>query len=321
MSLFFVHIPKTAGTSFRLGAEQAFEKPRIVYDYGEASGETSAIVQQWLYQQPADFWRFGQALTKADAAFLAGHVNIGRFVSVLGAARSVTFLREPLQRMASEYTHFVRHYDYQGSFQEFYSKPVMHNRQSKILHGVDLEAVGFVGLTERYEESLELLNTHYGIAIPSREDNRCKQNLAAAHEICAEDEAEIKRLNRKDLALYQRALALFDQRCQLAAKGLPWAHARLVEASVQRISGWAWWAHGGDTPVEVEVWVNGQRHETMAAVELRPNLCRLQPPRGGHIGFHLPLKLTPGDKVQCRVSCTGQWFPTEPQRVPKPEEP
>lgn len=319
MALFFVHIPKTAGTSFRLGAEQSFDKPRIIYDYGKASGETSAIVQQWLYQQPADFWRFGQALHDTNAAMLGGHVSIGRFVSLLGAGNSVTFLREPLQRMASEYAHFVRHYAYQGSFHDFYSRPVMHNRQSKILNGVDLEAIGFVGLTERYDESLELLNARYGIEIPRREDNRGTQDPAAAHAISAEDDAELKRLNRKDIGLYQRALTLFDQRCQLAAEGLPWAHARLVEASVQRISGWAWWAQGDDTPVEVEAWVNGRHHQTLAAVELRPNLCRWQPPRGGYVGFHLPLKLAPGDRVQCRVSSTGQWFPATPRHVPEPD--
>lgn len=320
MPLFFIHVPKTAGTSFRLGAEQSFVNSKIIYDYGKASSETSAIVQQWLYQQTADFWQFGQVLHDAQAALLGGHVNINRFVSLLGAGNSVTFLREPLQRMASEYAHFVRHYEYKGSFHDFYSRPVMHNRQSKILHGVDVEAVGFVGLTERYADSLDLLNARYGIEILQREDNRGKKSLDAVHEISAEDEAELKQLNKRDIRLYEQAVALFDQRYTMHQDGKPWAHARLVEVKPGRIAGWAWWAGESDDPVTVEVWANGKHLDSVTAVELRPGLCRLLPPRGGYVGFHLPVKLQSGDQVQCRVASTGQWFPLKPRRVPELEE-
>lgn len=319
MPLFFVHIPKTAGTSFRLGAEQIFKKTRIVYDYGKGSAETSDVVQSYLYPPPSDFWQFGQACLRQETAMVGGHVNAGRFVSLFGVGQTLTFVREPLQRMASEYAHFVRHYGYKGSFHDFYSRPGMHNRQSKILHSVDLEAIGFVGITERYAESLKVLNAHFGIDIPQREDNRGKKSVEAVHEIPAEDEAEFKRLNKQDIALYQRAVDLFDARERCFQAGKPWAHARLVEASVQRVAGWAWWAEQGDDPVQVEIWVNDEYVDTVSAVELRPGLCRLRPPRGGYIGFHLPVKLTPGDRVQCCVAGTKQWFPTKPRRIPEPE--
>lgn len=319
MPLFFVHIPKTAGTSFRLGAEQFFKKTHIAYDYGKGSAETSDVVQSHLYRSPADFWQFGQACIRQETAMVGGHVNVGRFVSLFGVGQTLTFVREPLQRMASEYAHFVRHYDYKGSFHDFYSRPVMHNRQSKILHSVVLEAIGFVGLTERYAESLKVLNAHFGIDIPQREDNRGKKSVEAVHEIPAEDEAEFKRLNKQDIALYQRAVDLFDARERCFQAGKPWAHARLVEAGVQRVAGWAWWAEQGDDPVQVEIWVNDEYVDTVSAVELRPGLCRLRPPRGGYIGFHLPVKLTPGDRVQCCVAGTKQWFPTKPRRIPEPE--
>lgn len=319
MPLFFVHIPKTAGTSFRLGTEQFFKKTYIAYDYGKGSAETSDIVQNYLYRSPADFWQFGQACLRQETAMVGGHVNAGRFVSLFGVGQTLTFIRDPLQRMASEYAHFVRHYGYRGSFHDFYSRPGMHNRQSKILHGVDLEAIGFVGLTERYAESLKMLNAHFGIDISQREDNRGKKSLEAVHEISAEDEAEFKHLNKQDIALYQRTVELFDARYRWFQEGTPWAHARLVEAGVQRVAGWAWWAEQGDDPVQVEIWVNGECLDTVSAVELRPGLCRLRPPRGGYIGFHLPVKLSPGDRVQCRVAGTEQWFPTKPRRIQKPE--
>lgn len=319
MPLFFIHIPKTAGTSFRLGAEQWFTKSRIVYDYGKASPATSSLAQQALYAESNDFWAFRQGCERQGTAMVGGHVNVGRFVSLFGVEQAFTFLRDPLQRMASEYAHFVRHYEYKGSFHDFYSRAVMHNRQSKILHGVDVEAIGFVGLTERYAEGLEMLNVHYGIEIPQRVDNRGRQRLEVKHEISAEDKAEFLRLNKRDTRLYDQVVGLFEQRYWLFKQRKPWAHARLVEMKPQRISGWAWWEDGSDEPVSVEVWANGKHLDTVTAVELRPGLSRLLPPRGGYIGFHLPVKLKSGDKVQCRVASTGQWFPLKPRRVPEPD--
>ena len=198
---------------------------------------------------------------------------------------TITFLREPLERMASEYEHFVRNYGYKGSLQDFYSRPVMHNRQSKILHGVDIEAIGMLGLTECYGESLEVLNDCYGIEIPFREDNRGRQALRERHELSAEDMVGFKQLNTRDFELYKRVAALVEARLVLFDAGKPWAHPRLVETSASRVAGWAWWSGGSDEPVEVEIWINEELADTVPALERRPGLCHLLPPRGGYVGF------------------------------------
>ena len=39
--LLFVHIPKTAGTSFRLAAQQFYGENNVFFDYGLESVETS----------------------------------------------------------------------------------------------------------------------------------------------------------------------------------------------------------------------------------------------------------------------------------------
>lgn len=313
MSLFFVHIPKTAGTSFRQGAEKYFSSERIVYDYGANSKVTSPLVKEYLHVDQPDFWQFKQALD--NPAMISGHVPIMRFASLFGAGNTITFLREPLQRIASEYAHFVRNMDYQGSFKEFYSDPAMCNRQRRALNGVNVEAIGFIGLTERYSEGLEVLNDRFATRIPEREDNRGKARLEDKHELDKEDVAELRRLNKRDINLYQYVSALFDSRYAMFKASQPWAHACLVQANTEGVSGWAWWADERDAPLEVELWVNGELASTVRAAGLRRELGHLMPPRGGYVGFHLPLKLSPLDKVQCRVAATGQWFPPSPRLV------
>ena len=53
--MFFIHIPKTAGTSFRKAAEEYYGLERICYDYAPHSGETSKIVIQEVYENKDNF--------------------------------------------------------------------------------------------------------------------------------------------------------------------------------------------------------------------------------------------------------------------------
>ena len=43
--LFFIHIPKTAGSSFRVAAEQYFGSEATYFDYGNGSKETSESIE------------------------------------------------------------------------------------------------------------------------------------------------------------------------------------------------------------------------------------------------------------------------------------
>jgi len=42
--ILFIHIPKTAGTSFRVAAEKYFGEDNTFYDYSAKSPETSAEI-------------------------------------------------------------------------------------------------------------------------------------------------------------------------------------------------------------------------------------------------------------------------------------
>lgn len=89
-SIFFVHVPKTAGTSFRKSAESYFGEGAVLYDYSAQSEETSPLVNSHVYQQP-DLFEFYHAQKSNRFAFLSGHVNAGKYMHLFGACHTVTF--------------------------------------------------------------------------------------------------------------------------------------------------------------------------------------------------------------------------------------
>ncbi|GED23423.1 hypothetical protein HHA01_24000 [Halomonas halmophila] len=195
----------------------------------------------------------------------------------------------------------------------------MINRQSRILSKIDVESFGFLGLTEKYEKSLEVFNKRYSSSLPVRNYNRGGISLEKDLKVSDEHISDFYALNKRDVNLYSSACVLFDSRYSAFQNNDTWAHARLVEAKPGRVAGWAWWEGEREDPVLIEVWANDQYLGAAKALEFRPALCRLRPPRGGYVGFHLPVKLAVGDKVQCRVASTGQCFPINPRSVTKPE--
>ncbi|WP_110665662.1 glycosyltransferase family 2 protein [Salinicola halophilus] len=301
---FFVHIPKTAGTSFRLGAKQYLGEAHVWHDYGEAQRETAPAVVRWAYER-RDYWWLWQTVRESRIALLAGHVPLAKYAHLAGLRDCFTFVREPLQRIASDYHHFARHHGYEGSFQDFYRRSDMVNRQSRFLESTRLEALGFVGITERYADSLALINDLYGWAVPGLKENLGHASAEHVYEIGADDQEALRALNLEDIRLYEQSLRIFETRLALWKAGQPFVHGAIQQCLSDRVVGWAWWA-SEDMPVELDVWVNGIRVGGCLANALRPGFLRWGAPRGAYIGFHLPLDAEPGDRVECRVALTGQ---------------
>lgn len=301
---FFVHIPKTAGTSFRLGAKAYLGEDRVWHDYGEKEPETAPEVVRWGYER-RDVWQLWQTLCAQDVKLLGGHVRLDKYAHLAGLRHCFSFVRDPLQRLASDYHHFVRHHGYQDTFSAFYRRHDMINRQSRFLESTRIEALGFIGLTERYPESLAMLNALYGWEIPGMAKNLGHASLDHSYDVDEEDETALRALNAEDFQLYQQCQRLFDTRLALFEQGRPFVHGAIQQCVADKVVGWAWWA-GDDSPVEIDVWVNDRKVGRTLANALRPGMLRWGAPRGAFVGFHLPLEAGQGDIVDCRVTLTQQ---------------
>lgn len=313
MPLFFVHVPKTAGTSFRKAAENYYGFNNVVYDYSTTSSETSSSVLKSIYEDQ-NYLRFYEYLNNNQVGFLSGHVHAGKYVHLFGARQVVTFLRDPVQRVVSEYYHFVRNNGYKDDLPSFYRKPQFINRQSKMMQGVPLQTVGLLGLTEEYEKSLDMLNSLYGTNIEPIAMNVGRKDKDQTYNVPKNQLDEIRALNEDDIRLYNVATHIFHQRHQLFLENKPFVHGMIQQLSDKSLTGWAW-GQEGDTAIAVDILVEGKNVGTVEGRDLRPGLLRLAPPRKGYIGFHhnFVKPLAKGTVVQAVVAETGQLL--DEQRV------
>lgn len=228
--LIFLHIPKTAGTSLRALINQAYPREEYLLLYSQFEPHVLAAIQQAL----------------PNAKVLYGHVCYGVHQTLGISGKYVTFLRNPIERVFSYYSHNARDSGmawYEAiqngmSLQEMVERELTietNNHITRILTGyapsqmLDDDAVlaqaianlerhfCFVGLSEQFEVGVQTLKTAFGWQIgevPQLNVNPQSMSIDAA------TLATLEKYNRLDLLLYNYAKQHFDQttlrNCELA---------------------------------------------------------------------------------------------------------
>lgn len=302
--ILFIHIPKTAGTSFRKAYAGKVRPGKAFCDYDKNSPETSQLVREWIIERD-DYWGFKQEFDRAGGEFLTGHFPASRYVHLFGVENTVTFLREPLQRVMSEYEHFVRLNGFTGTFQDFFASPHFINRQSKRLKGVPVPALRFIGLTERYQESLDIFEECLDIKVPCLELNFGKNGKGTVYDFTEAEQRELKKLNQDDITLYENVSHWFDIVLNCIQKGQPLVRGQIDRVHQSQVEGWA----VSDNPgiVNIEILRNDQPCGVCRAKNFKKDLRALGISRGGYVGFQMAIpELQSGDRVQARSADTGQ---------------
>ncbi|CAM3376404.1 sulfotransferase family 2 domain-containing protein [Halomonas lysinitropha] len=209
--IIFVHIPKTAGTSFRAAAEAWFGKRRLLFDYGSQARKTSRVFRD--HEDGRLDW--SNVVHKvAKSSFVTGHFPAGRYLKDFDPVCFCTFVRDPIQRVISQYFHHKNKLGYEKSIENFVEDARFHDHQHRLLAGISLNEMGFVGVTERYTDSIALFNQRYGTGLKVETRN---QRTRHASETDVPD-AVIERIrvnNTRDLELYEKALQLLDEQLSL----------------------------------------------------------------------------------------------------------
>jgi hypothetical protein len=207
--LVFLHIPKTGGTSIRNALAETLADRQALFDYGPRSEATTPRVRELVYGEggraqgtvPPDFRR---RVEDGRGLFVAGHFRARKYWDHFHAGSFVTILRDPVDRMISEYNHFVRHQGIASPIEEF----VVRARPRILTNtfaGVDPAAFGFIGFTDRLESDAATLSALLGRPVSVPRDNEGTYD-AALSERAADPafRAWIAGQIADDLALYNR---------------------------------------------------------------------------------------------------------------------
>ncbi|GLK57384.1 hypothetical protein JOD31_003664 [Methylopila capsulata] len=212
--IFSIHIPKTAGTSFR-HALKALYGDKVALFYGANDPDTHPLLRA---PRKEIVGRLTQ-LEDQGVEVLHGHYHLGAVESAVAdpGAQVWTWVRDPVERVLSHYF-FIREQPLKRRFDEgedpskmdlatFAELRRMRDVQDHYLSGADPASFAFAGLTERFELGLGLL---FGEAAPTL---RRRYNATSAKDAVAdEDYARILALNPKDARLYASATRAFIDR-------------------------------------------------------------------------------------------------------------
>ena len=212
--LISIHIPKTAGTSFRGILQRSYgERAVLRVDIGLYNHQLRINEQQ-----------FDGSKIAAKVKVAHGHFSPALFRSRFEVADDIpliTWLRDPVERVISNYFYLKKRLEeelqeekrnlnilskMQRSLMEYARDEVNRNRIHKFLDGIRLEELFFIGIQESFQEDLQqiarLLNWQ------QTDELHHNRTINKPAEVSEEARAEIARLNELDIDLYQRALAI-----------------------------------------------------------------------------------------------------------------
>ena len=301
----FAHLPKTAGTSFRDSLLNVFGDS-LYCDYG-SDPTTNQEVLDYIHQRN-DFFEFGSFLADLNKLIcLSGHYPIKKYCPFFYMRNVILFLRDPIQRVISQYEHAKRVDSITESLESYCSKPNHMNLQSRNIGRVPFQLIGFLGLQEFYSESLALLRAQTGLQVQESFLNINSQRKAERYQPDEEMLAFLEKNNEKDLVLYKRAVKVFKQRYELFSNGKRYMHGAVNSRNKKRITGWVL-HHHDELPVEVSISLNGEVVANMTAKNYRHDLKEWNVNRMGYVGFGYihPTEISHQDKFICTVAENGQ---------------
>jgi hypothetical protein len=214
--MIFLHIPKTAGSTFQFILENSF---------GVAACHTNHTKKTVFTQQDLDFAR----KMFPGLRSIAGHNLVDPLSLSAPNPFYLTFLREPVARVFSQYQDGIISGNHSLTFEEtLRQREHLENLQVKLMAGernLDkakrfLERCSFVGLTEKFELSLHLLErlTPYPLNFNYKKrrvapDNRIKKSLEGDNRLIE----MAREYNQLDIELYAFAVnEIFPKLCAKA---------------------------------------------------------------------------------------------------------
>ncbi|NET17519.1 MAG: sulfotransferase family protein, partial [Okeania sp. SIO1H6] len=207
-----IHVPKTAGTTFRDLLIQVYGKEKVFNDYKKQP------VSEVLLE-----------IESQNIRAIHGHFKVQKYDDYFLEAKRIIWLREPIKRLISNYWHQITHFQNRKitqnevelekkNFLNWANRNELRNYQSSYFIEKNIEDFWFVGITEFLEEDLKELQIMLGwqqLEITYQNQHKYSkvyQYLVKTFLSDGELIEEIKFINSKDIKLYEMALTLREKR-------------------------------------------------------------------------------------------------------------
>lgn len=205
-----IHVPKCAGTSFKRVLNEICGA-RIWYNYGTIFSRDQARPE----------------LVPPGTKVIHGHFLADAFDGLFPDRQLVTWVRHPVERVVSNYHHFLRSPDMRDDccralherkldLRRFADLEWMRNEACRYLANKPVEDFEFVGITERFNASIQHFCRVLGFrdVLKFPHENVNPDRSEGRYELTEGDRAYILERNVDDLAWYDAASA------RLAAAGI-----------------------------------------------------------------------------------------------------
>ncbi len=216
-----VHIPKTAGTSFRSRLAAGIGE-RLLLDYDDwVETQTTAAEQRRSARRMEMLGELHELSRRYDV--IHGHFAADKYADLFQKLDLITFVRDPYQQALSAYDTARRAFDAPNpAIRLLHEKDMtcidmieaFPNHQSLYFSGKAVDEFAMIGIYERFDESVALFQSMFGIKLPDEEIrinvNPNRQGLA--YDVDPDVRKAVDTHRAADIALYRRAQEHFASR-------------------------------------------------------------------------------------------------------------
>lgn len=216
--IYFAHIGKTGGTSVRHAAFDHFGEDRCVCLYAEGrNANTGGAFEVHTATLEATGKARAAAMAVLDLidekrpAFFSTHNPMfGRFIP---AENTAAFFREPVDRIISNYNFWKNLGRDVPAFEGYALNPEHANKQAITVRNIDIDEIAVVGMTSEHEASIGMINSHFGVSLPTLRSNKTAWRPWKVKRSALPDDLirQIEDLNADDMAIYDRAKVRFER--------------------------------------------------------------------------------------------------------------
>jgi len=214
-----LHIPKTAGSSFRRALLEGV-LGRVLLDYDDQ------VLSSYVRHRVGRFMRKSRtrllaAAIERDYDLIHGHFHLGKYRGLFSNERPIMFLRDPVERVISHYRYWKNtEANYSGgnslrdafcrkqmSLVDFAETTEMRELYRRFMGQASMSQFYFVGLTERYAESLTILGALLGVNFA---EYRIRAESKESLPVSLVERRALEEANRDNFEIYREACSRFN---------------------------------------------------------------------------------------------------------------